>query len=116
MLCGGAVLLVLAALRREWPARPPTVASVEAMVYLIVMGSMVAYSAYAWLLKSVPPALATSYAYVNPVIALGLGAAFLGEHVGPLVVVATVGILGGVALVSLPARPRAPATLTEQRA
>jgi drug/metabolite transporter (DMT)-like permease len=109
MLCGGAVLLVLAALRREWPARPPTAASLEALLYLVVMGSMVAYSAYAWLLRSVPPALATSYAYVNPVIALGLGAAFLGEHVSSFVGVATVGILGGVALVSIPARAPAPA-------
>jgi drug/metabolite transporter (DMT)-like permease len=106
MLSGGAVLLALAALRREWPVRVPSVASVEALVYLIVMGSMVAYSAYAWLLRSVPPALATSYAYVNPVIALGLGGAFLGERVGPLAIVATAGILGGVALVTIPAGPR----------
>ncbi len=104
MLCGGVVLLVLATVRGEWPARPPTLASVNALLYLIVMGSIVAYSAYAWLLRSVSPALATSYAYVNPIIALGLGAAFLGEHVGRVAVVATCGILCGVALVSLPSR------------
>jgi drug/metabolite transporter (DMT)-like permease len=110
MLAGGGVLLVLAALRGEWPVHAPSLGGLGALAYLIVMGSMVGYSAYAWLLRSVPPALATSYAYVNPVIALALGALFLGERFGKIVGVATVGILGGVALVSLPVgRPSAPA-------
>ncbi|MFN0063931.1 MAG: drug/metabolite exporter YedA [Myxococcaceae bacterium] len=70
-----------------------------AVTYLIVFGSIVAYSAYTFLLKSVRPTLATSYALVNPALALLLGAVFLEEHVTLDALGAVALILSGVALV-----------------
>jgi drug/metabolite transporter (DMT)-like permease len=73
--------------------------------YLIVAGSIVGYSAYGFLLARVRPTLATSYAYVNPVIAVGLGAALAGEAVAPRAVGALGLILGGVAMLALRRAP-----------
>lgn len=73
MLAGGAILFVLSLLLGEpWPATF-TMKSMWAMVFLIFFGSMIAYSAYQYLLRSVRPALATSNTYVNPVVAMLLG-------------------------------------------
>ena len=99
MLCGGAVLLVFAALHGEHFARAPAAPAIAAFAYLVTFGSIVGYSAYAYLLTNVRPALATSYAYVNPVVAVGLGAGFAHEVVAPNAVGALALILGGVALV-----------------
>jgi len=66
---------------------------------LIVFGSLVAYSAYMYLLAHVRPTLATSYAYVNPVVAVALGALLVGEAITPLGVLATFVIVAGVVLV-----------------
>jgi len=71
----------------------------------VLIGSIVAYSAYAFLLQRVRPALATSYAYVNPVIALALGAALAGEAIAPRSLGALGLILGGVAMVALSRAP-----------
>lgn len=73
MLAGGAILFVLSLLLGEpWPATF-TMKSMWAMVFLIFFGSMIAYSAYQYLLRNVRPALATSNTYVNPVVAMLLG-------------------------------------------
>ena len=73
MLCGGAVLMALSlALREHWNFAPQPLA-LAAWAYLVVFGSLVAFSAYLYLLAHASPALATSYAFVNPVIALALG-------------------------------------------
>ncbi|ADV66792.1 drug/metabolite exporter YedA [Deinococcus maricopensis] len=109
MLTGGAVLLVLSVVFGEhW--RTPTASSVWALVYLIVFGSMLAYSAYMFLVAHTRPALATSYAYVNPLVAVLLGVGFGGEHLSALGWAALVVIMLGVALVILPVpgRSRAP--------
>jgi drug/metabolite transporter (DMT)-like permease len=106
MLTGGAVLLVFALLIGErWPASPPLSANL-ALVYLAIAGSLVGFSAYLYLLNTVRPALATSYAYVNPPVAVLVGALFGGEAVHGLDIVAMGVILGGVALIAL-ARERA---------
>ncbi|UUZ67901.1 drug/metabolite exporter YedA [Polaromonas sp. P2-4] len=85
MLCGGAVLMVISLALGEqhqainnWPAEPT---AVLAWVYLVVFGSLIAFSAYLYLLANASPAVATSYAFVNPLIAIFLGAFFAGEHV-----------------------------------
>ena len=85
MLCGGAVLLVISLALgeqheavKQWPPQPQ---AVLAWVYLVVFGSLVAFSAYLYLLGNSSPAVATSYAFVNPLIAIFLGASFAGEHV-----------------------------------
>jgi drug/metabolite transporter (DMT)-like permease len=100
MLGGGAVLLVAAVVHGERLRAAPDTGALVAFLYLVVFGSIVAYSAYAFLLAKVRPALATSYAYVNPVVAVLLGAAFAGESISPLALVALALILGGVALVA----------------
>jgi drug/metabolite transporter (DMT)-like permease len=79
MLVGGALLFLASLLRGERLA-PPSARAAWAVGYRVVFGSLLAYSAFGWLLKNARPALATSYAYVNPIIALALGAALGGER------------------------------------
>jgi drug/metabolite transporter (DMT)-like permease len=101
MLTGGMVLLVFAfAVGERWPTAPTLSASL-AVLYLISAGSLVAFSAYLYLLNTVRPALATSYAYVNPPVAVLVGALFAGEIVHRLDMVAMAVILAGVALIAL---------------
>jgi drug/metabolite transporter (DMT)-like permease len=69
-----------------------------------VAGSLLAYSAYMYLVAHTSPALATSYAYVNPLVAVLLGVGFGGEHLGGLGWVALVVILAGVVLVIWPSQ------------
>ena len=101
MLTGGAMMgvlgLVVGERMHEVPALRPTLA----VFYLITFGSIVAYSAYSWLLLHVRPALATSYAYVNPPIAVLLGMLTLGEFVDARMVGAMVVILLGVLIITL---------------
>jgi drug/metabolite transporter (DMT)-like permease len=101
-MMGGAVALLLG----ERPTSSFSLQSLAAFGYLTVIGSMVAYTAYGFLLRHVRPALATSYAYVNPLVAVCLGVALAGDRVTPLGIVGMVVILVGVVLVSL-ARGRA---------
>ncbi|PYE55335.1 drug/metabolite exporter YedA [Deinococcus yavapaiensis] len=103
MLTGGALILALSVLFREqWHA--PTTASLVALAYLVVFGSIVAYSAYLYLLENTRPAVATSYAYVNPVVAVILGVGFGGEALTSLGWAALAVIIGGVVLVMWPRR------------
>ncbi|HSK00576.1 MAG TPA: drug/metabolite exporter YedA [Kofleriaceae bacterium] len=88
MLTGGAVLAALGGARGE---RLPTEASATswlAVGYLTVFGSLVAFTAYNWLLRNARPAIATSYAYVNPILAVLIGAAASGEQIGATTVIA----------------------------
>jgi drug/metabolite transporter (DMT)-like permease len=101
MLAGGVVMLALAVLHGERMTQAPAQRAVLALVYLIVAGSIVGYSAYQFLLSRVRPTLAASYAYVNPVVAVGLGAAVAGESIAPRAVGALALILGGVAMLAL---------------
>ncbi len=81
MICGGAVLLALAACQGEsWPAQL-SAAAASAWLYLVVFGSLIAFNAYMVLLSQASPALASSYSFVNPVIAMLLGIGLGGEHV-----------------------------------
>lgn len=104
MLAGG-VLLGLAALAtgEPWPARF-TLWPLLAWLWQIVAGSIVAYTAYLYLLEKVRPALATSYAFVNPVVAVLLGVGWAGERLDPLGWAGTVVIVGAVALITLSKR------------
>ncbi len=81
MLCGGAVLLLLSLALGEKISIPLDSRAMLAWGYLVVFGSLIAFSAYLFLLSNVSPALATSYAFVNPVIALFLGVWLGGEVV-----------------------------------
>jgi drug/metabolite transporter (DMT)-like permease len=100
MLCGGAVLVVLGAAFGEHFTQTPSAKSIGALAYLVGLGSLVAFSAYGFLLRTVRPAVATSYAYVNPIVAIVLGVAFAGETISPRAIVATALTLGGVAILA----------------
>lgn len=101
LLAGGAALLILGPLRGERIEAWPTTGSIVALAYLIVFGSIVAYTAYVFLLQNSRPALATSYAYVNPAVAVALGVSIGAETVTGMVFVALPLILAGVGLVGL---------------
>jgi drug/metabolite transporter (DMT)-like permease len=115
MLTGGALLLLAGIVAGEPAGLDPTAfstRSVLALAYLIVFGSLISYSAYVWLLRVTAPALASTYAYVNPVVAVILGWLLAGERMNARVVVASGVIVGGVALITTTrGRTRAPATL-----
>jgi drug/metabolite transporter (DMT)-like permease len=103
MLCGGAVLMVIALSLGEHrtfldrlPLQP---AAVVAWAYLVVFGSLIAFTAYLYLLAHASPAMAMSYAFVNPVIAIFLGAFFAGEHVTGGEWLACAVILAGIFLI-----------------
>lgn len=104
MLAGGAFLLVLAVAVGE-PARLDlagvSLRSALAVAYLIVFGSIVAYTAYIWLLRVVSAARVATYAYVNPVVAVLLGWTLAGETLTPRMGVAAAVIVLGVALITL---------------
>lgn len=99
MLCGGLLLMLTSLALGERLLAFPSFKALAALAYLIVFGSFVAFTAYQFLFHTVRPSLATSYAYVNPVVALALGAWLAGEHVGALEAAATAVIVAGVALV-----------------
>jgi drug/metabolite transporter (DMT)-like permease len=101
MLCGGVVLMVISLILGEQPARPAQSMALVAWAYLVVFGSLIAFSAYLYLLANASPAVATSYAFVNPVIALGLGVALGGEVVSGGEWLACGVILMGVMLIFL---------------
>jgi drug/metabolite transporter (DMT)-like permease len=99
MLMGGLVLVGLAILRGEAFPTAPTAGSLIALLYLIVFGSLMTMTAYTFLLQNVSPALATSYSFVNPAVALVLGVVLGGEVLSGSVWVALPVILLGVAFV-----------------
>ncbi|HVD15946.1 MAG TPA: EamA family transporter [Actinomycetota bacterium] len=102
MLAGGAVLAVASVVGGE-PARirfaEISVSSVLAVAYLVVFGSLVAFTAYVWLLRNVRTSVVGTYAYVNPVVAVALGAVLGGEPVTGRALLAGAVILAGVALI-----------------
>ena len=98
MLAGGLILLPVGLAQR------PDLGSVSgkslaAFVYLVVAGSLIGYTAYVWLLHHVPLGTVATYAYVNPVVAIALGALFLDESLTTRVLVGAAIVLGSVAIV-----------------
>ena len=110
MLCGSVMLLVAAAAVRERPEWPPQPLAAWSWVYLVVFGSLLAFNAYMVLLGRVSAALASSYTFVNPVIALALGIWLGGETVTAFEWAAAAVITGGVVLLVMgrPAPEAAP--------
>jgi drug/metabolite transporter (DMT)-like permease len=98
MLCGGVVLLLLSLATGEQPQWPPQPAAVAAWFYLVVFGSLIAFNAYMVLLARASAGLASSYTFVNPVIAMLLGVAVLGEVVSGFEWMAAGVVLVGVVL------------------
>lgn len=112
MIGGGLTLLVAGTITGEWAQvefATFSQSSLLAMGYLIVFGSIVGFSAYVWLLRNVEASLATTYAYVNPFIAVMLGAVFVDERITPTIVVAGLIIIVSVAIIVGRTSRRAPA-------
>lgn len=101
LLAGGTILLMVSALFGElsgWSAASLDVRSVFALAYLIVFGSVITFAAYVWLLRRIGPARVASHTFVNPLIALGLGAWLGGETLGPRTLLASMLVLAAVVL------------------
>lgn len=101
MLLGGLFLVGVGLLRGEAFTAPMTGSALFAWGYLVVAGSLAAFTAYMYLLSTVSPSLVSSYAYVNPVIAVILGSLFAGETVGTREALAMVVILGSVVMLTM---------------
>ncbi len=115
MLAGGAFLLPLAAVSGEIGAFDLAAVSrrsVLALLYLVVFGALVAFTAYIWLLSASTPERVGTYAYVNPAVALFLGWALADEPLTPRSILAAIVIVGAVVVITtarqVPAPPAAP--------
>jgi drug/metabolite transporter (DMT)-like permease len=115
MLMGSLWMLLAALLHREHFVAVPSLSSTLAMLYLVVAGSIFGFTAYIWLLHHVRPALATSYAYVNPPLAVVFGAMLAGERFTAQTVGAMAVILAGVVVITL-SKARAAKPAAEPRA
>ena len=102
MLCGGALLLLAGIVTGELPRFHPdsvSILSPGSFAYLVIIGAVVGYTAYIWLLRHCEPAKVATYAYVNPIVAVLLGALFAGETITVRTLIAAALIIGSVALV-----------------
>jgi len=103
MLAGGALLLLAGLAAGEASRFDPSQASLRsigAFVYLIIFGSLLAFTSYSWLLRVTPPSLASTYAYVNPVVAVLLGWAIAGESLSLRMLVAATVIIAAVVIIT----------------
>ncbi len=98
MLAGGLLLLPVGLAERPHPETFSS-GSLLAFAYLVVFGSVVGYTAYVWLLHHVPLGPVSTYAYVNPVVAIALGVLFLDEGLSPRIALGAAIVLGSVAIV-----------------
>jgi drug/metabolite transporter (DMT)-like permease len=103
MLTGGALLLIVGLIRGEaasFAISEVSLRSLGAFLYLIIFGSLVGFTSYSWLLRVTRPAVASTYAYVNPIVAVMLGWAFAGEVISLRTIVAAAIIIGSVVMIS----------------
>lgn len=114
LLTGGGSLLVIALLMGERPTWPISGRALGALAYLTVFGSLITFSAFTWLLRNSRPAIATSYAYVNPVVAVLAGILLGAEQVSGQFLFASALIVAGTAFTLLArAAPAPPLVVTE---
>src|SRR5437764_6314731 len=102
MSCGGVLLLLVGLVTGEVRRFHPgsvSILSLASFIYLVIIGAVVGYTAYIWLLRHCEPAKVATYAYVNPIVAVLLGAAFVCESITPRVLIAAALIIGSVAIV-----------------
>ncbi len=102
MLCGGTILIILGLLTgelRHFDPRTITQHSLGAFAYLVLIGGIIGYSSYAWLLRHCEPAKVATYAYVNPIVAMFLGTIFAHEKFNVRTMIAAALIIGSVAVV-----------------
>ena len=101
MLAGSVPLAIVSFASGEHFAAVPNATAMTAMAYLVVFGSLLGFSAYIYLLHHTRPALASSYAYVNPPVAVLIGVLLGGEAVSRLDIIGTIIIVAGVAAITL---------------
>lgn len=101
MLTAGVAFLLMAAFSGNFTLAEASAKGYAAMLYLIFIGSILAYSAFYYMIKVIPAAKAGTYAYINPVVAMFLGSMVLKEAITMQKIVAAAVILGGVVLVQL---------------
>jgi drug/metabolite transporter (DMT)-like permease len=111
MLTASVGLAILALLHGDFAARasaaPISLVSIAGWLYLVVFGSIIAFTAYVWLLQVSTPDRVSTYAYVNPVVAVLLGFAIAGEPLTTRMMVAAAVIVSGVVLITLVPKPAA---------
>ena len=103
MLAGGAGLLILGTLTGEWSQlqlSAITARSLWALAYLIVFGSLIGYASYTWLLRAAPTPLVSTYAYVNPLIAVFIGSLLAQEPLNARILLSALVIIGAVAQIN----------------
>jgi drug/metabolite transporter (DMT)-like permease len=105
MFVSGVMLMVIGTAIGEWERLSFSPRSIAAMAYLVVVGSLVGYTAYLYALKNLPVSTVSLYAYVNPVIAVLLGALVLDEPFTPRIALASLLVFGGIAVVKKTAAP-----------
>jgi drug/metabolite transporter (DMT)-like permease len=119
LVCGAALLLIAAGATGEFHALHWAAISVRSMLglgYLVVFGSIVAFTSYTWLLQQCPPALVATHTYANPVIAVVLGWLIAAEPLTIRVVIASAAILGAIVLIRRGERTVVPVENTSQTA
>jgi drug/metabolite transporter (DMT)-like permease len=99
MIFGGLFLVAGGSLRQEWRHVAVTARTFSAWLYLVLFGGIAGFSAYAYALKHLPVSTVSLYAYVNPIIAVALGALVLGEPFSPRIAIAAVVVLAGIWMV-----------------
>ena len=114
MLAGGVGLYLAGTFTGEW--RQLVLSHISAiswysMIYLVLLGSMTGYTAYAWVLRAAPVSLVSTYAYVNPLVAILLGSLFAQETLTLHVLVSAAIIIGSVVLINLSRRTTSPPPL-----
>jgi drug/metabolite transporter (DMT)-like permease len=105
MLAGGVMMLAIGTATGEWRALHFVPRTTTALVYLATVGAIGGFVAYTYALRHLPISLVSLYAYINPVIAVALGAAFLGEPFDVRMALAALLVFLGVAIVKAPRRP-----------
>jgi drug/metabolite transporter (DMT)-like permease len=113
MLAGGAGLLVLGTITGEWgrlDISTISARSIWGLVYLILFGALIGYSAYTWLLRNAPTPLVSTYAYVNPLVAIFLGSMLAAEPLTPKILIAALVVVGSVAIINTARTGRASST------
>lgn len=99
MVFSGVMLLTLATIQGEWSELTFTPRTLASMAYLSIAGSLVAYSAYIYAIQHLPLSTVSLYAYINPIIAVALGTALLGEPLSTRIALAAFLVLAGTYIV-----------------
>lgn len=100
MISAGAILLVFGSLMGEWHNFSPTQEGINAVIYLVIFGSLLGYGSYMYVLKALPATIVSTYAYINTIVAVILGWLWLDEKLNLSIAIAVVLTIAGVWLVN----------------